>query len=48
MLTTERSTEIGHITQKEKRHTAGPLKGRSTTEQVKPKYLLIYKIKSEI
>jgi len=48
MLTTELRPEICHITQKEKRHIAGPIIGRNTTEQVKPKYLLIYKMKSEI
>jgi len=46
MLTAELRTEIGHITQKDQRHTVGPLIGRKTTAQVKPKYL-IYKMKSE-
>ena len=48
MLTTELRTEIRHITQKEQRHIAGPLKGRNKVEQEKPKYLWIYKMKSEI
>ena len=41
MLPTKLRTEIGHITQKEQRHIAGPLIGRNTTEQAKPKALLI-------
>ena len=48
ILTTELRTEIGHITQKEQRHIAGPLIEINTTEQEKRKYLLIYKMKSEI